>query len=569
MKIIQIPIDKIDLSDNNPRKTKAEQEKTLDLACSIKQVGLLQPIGVRAVVDSDRYSIEYGERRYLACSHLQMKTIPAVVVSDKHNSTLVGLTENIQRERMTEMDVMESVGKLANDGFSATKIAHALGMTQNRIKLYMHMLPAYHLLKNRVEKLDMDDLRNAAKVPNLIEDFITEFGEDEVIRNHVFGQFIRERRFDLDSPPFDPLRVDIPDTLGSCEGCFYNSGAHGDMFRSHIDRRYCSNAECYVQKVEHSEHELIARCYHYAIPIVTNGQELSKRMQESIESFELEVESHTDWNQYDDNDYVDIDWDDEREPGKNGFHQTDAQIADLGYQRVLFITRWNREILWAKRVVHEADPDSDDNPVKGGEITLAQPIKSGRKKIKSVPVDHAAIETIKALNEDVKKRQDKVERNNELEKEKSMQAVMEKFDDILANATKSKISEAVWNVSGSDYHPHYIAHAIYESLDWHSQKRAKQYIKGDGEEPFNIWLYANEGAKEVLDILLYFWYRMKASKEQFESTESRAYYEISQKLVPDWVAQIESTNREVYEKRNKSQEEKIGDNVAKLTDILG
>ena len=174
------------------------------------------------------------------------------------------------------------------------------------------------------------------------------------------------------------------------------------------------------------------------------------------------------------------------------------------------------------------------------------------------------------LNEDVKKRQDKVERNLELEKEKSMQAVMEKFDDILANTTKAEIASTVWGVSGNDFHPHDIAYALYHSLDWQYSARIRTYYKPNGKDNiFDVWGMGDSSARELIGVLLYFWYRMQASKEQFESRESRAYYEISQKLVPDWVVQIESTNREVYEKRNKSQEEKIGGNVAKLTDILG
>ena len=88
----------------NPRKH--FDEKTIsELAASISRQGILQPIGIRKVDDTDNYEIIYGERRFKASLEAGLKEIPAIVfqVPDETAQELA-VTENLQRKDVSPME---------------------------------------------------------------------------------------------------------------------------------------------------------------------------------------------------------------------------------------------------------------------------------------------------------------------------------------------------------------------------------------------------------------------------------------------------------------------------------
>jgi ParB family chromosome partitioning protein len=87
-----------------PRK-QFNEETIKELAASIEQHGLIQPISVIPVPESDSFVIVAGERRYRAHQHLERPTITAIIT--KGNSNEIALIENIQREDLSPMDQTE------------------------------------------------------------------------------------------------------------------------------------------------------------------------------------------------------------------------------------------------------------------------------------------------------------------------------------------------------------------------------------------------------------------------------------------------------------------------------
>ena len=83
----QIDINKIEANENQPRKV-FDDEKIEELATSIKENGLIQPIIVRKY--NRNYQIIAGERRFRACKLAGLKTIPCVIkdIDDKHMQLL-------------------------------------------------------------------------------------------------------------------------------------------------------------------------------------------------------------------------------------------------------------------------------------------------------------------------------------------------------------------------------------------------------------------------------------------------------------------------------------------------
>ncbi len=140
-KIIEYSIDKILNHTNQPRKTYT-QESIIDLANSIKQFGLLQPI----VLSSKHlpFRVIAGQRRLLAYQYLRdnvnqskYSTIPAIAKDDTTDiqNLFLALIENLQREELNIIDKSDSFKTLIENGFAKThkEIADSLGLSRENV----------------------------------------------------------------------------------------------------------------------------------------------------------------------------------------------------------------------------------------------------------------------------------------------------------------------------------------------------------------------------------------------------------------------------------------------------
>lgn len=111
-----------------------------ELADSIKEHGVIQPIVVRMI--SDKYEIIAGERRYKASKLAGKVTIPAIIVAlnDKESAELA-LIENVQRQNLTPIEESISYKKILDMGYlTQTELAVKLGKTQSTIANKLRLL---------------------------------------------------------------------------------------------------------------------------------------------------------------------------------------------------------------------------------------------------------------------------------------------------------------------------------------------------------------------------------------------------------------------------------------------
>lgn len=101
--VTEIEIASIHVNENQPRKFFSD-EKLAELAASIKEHGVVQPIVVRPVKPGE-YELVAGERRWRACKKIGLKTIPAVIkdVTEREKAE-IALIENIQRENLNPVE---------------------------------------------------------------------------------------------------------------------------------------------------------------------------------------------------------------------------------------------------------------------------------------------------------------------------------------------------------------------------------------------------------------------------------------------------------------------------------
>ncbi len=134
----EIPIDRIVPNPNQPRMT-FEEELLNELAASIKEHGVLQPILVRPA--GERYEIIAGERRWRASKIANRDTVPAIVERfDDATALEIALIENLQREDLSPLDEAVIFKKMTDElGYSIRSLAEKLGKDkgyiENRLRL--------------------------------------------------------------------------------------------------------------------------------------------------------------------------------------------------------------------------------------------------------------------------------------------------------------------------------------------------------------------------------------------------------------------------------------------------
>jgi len=116
MDVREIPINNLAVSVLNVRKTltSVEDETGInDLANDIRTNGLINPITVRKLEDSNNYEIIAGQRRFLACKLLNKKTVSCSIVDvTTQKAEELSLVENVQRNPMTNSDKIKTYSKL-------------------------------------------------------------------------------------------------------------------------------------------------------------------------------------------------------------------------------------------------------------------------------------------------------------------------------------------------------------------------------------------------------------------------------------------------------------------------
>lgn len=138
--IVELDLDYIEVNPNQPR-TNFSEEALAELATSIRELGLIQPITVRKL-DFNRYQLVSGERRYRASKKIGLRTIPAYIrIANDQESLEMALVENIQRQDLDPVEIALSYQRLIDEiGLTQEKLSERVGKKRSTITNYLRLL---------------------------------------------------------------------------------------------------------------------------------------------------------------------------------------------------------------------------------------------------------------------------------------------------------------------------------------------------------------------------------------------------------------------------------------------
>lgn len=180
--INEVALSKIHPNPDQPRR-EFDEEALSELAASIKQLGVIQPITLKQI-DEDDYRIIVGERRYRASLMAGLTTIPAYIKTvDDENVMELALVENIQREDLNAIEVALAYQKILDQTqMTQEALSERLGKKRTTITNYVRLLklPANIQLGLKDKRISMGHARALITV------------EDPVLQVEIYDRILKE-----------------------------------------------------------------------------------------------------------------------------------------------------------------------------------------------------------------------------------------------------------------------------------------------------------------------------------------------------------------------------------------
>ena len=166
--ISELPLNQIEVNPFQPR-TDFDEDTLQELAVSIKELGVIQPITVRKL-GYDKFQLISGERRFRASQIAGLNSIPVYIrIANDQEMLEMALVENIQREQLNPVEVALSYQRLIDEcKLTQEKMSERVGKKRSTITNYLRLLklPAEILSSLKKEEISMGHARALINVNN-------------------------------------------------------------------------------------------------------------------------------------------------------------------------------------------------------------------------------------------------------------------------------------------------------------------------------------------------------------------------------------------------------------------
>ncbi len=166
--ISNIPLDRITPNPDQPRTT-FDEEALEELAASIRELGIIQPLSLRKT-GPDSYQIIAGERRFRAARIAGLSDVPAYIrTANEAELTEMALIENIQREDLNAIEIALTFKKLIDQyNLTQERLSERVGKKRATVANFLRLLrlPAEVQLGLRDKRVDMGHARALLSLDN-------------------------------------------------------------------------------------------------------------------------------------------------------------------------------------------------------------------------------------------------------------------------------------------------------------------------------------------------------------------------------------------------------------------
>ena len=183
---IMMKINDVEPNRDQPRKH-FEEDALLELADSIKQFGILQPLIVQK--RNDYYEIIAGERRWRAAKQAGIKEIPVIIKEYTDQEIVeISLIENIQRENLNPIEEAQAYKRLLNEfRLKQDEVAERVSKSRTAVTNSMRLLK----LDERVQQMIIDDMISTGHARALLA--IEDKEQQYILANKVFDEKLSVR----------------------------------------------------------------------------------------------------------------------------------------------------------------------------------------------------------------------------------------------------------------------------------------------------------------------------------------------------------------------------------------
>lgn len=227
-----------------------------ELAEDISRHTLISPLTVR-VMDSGRYQLVVGERRYRAAGMIGLSVVPVLVMTlTDEEVTELQLAENMQRENPHPLDEAHAVNLLKAAGKSIEEIALRLGKSKafvySRIKISQLIEPIQEIfIADKCSMADAMEISSlAAESQQEYFDSYCSNWQSEGFRMYNVSNMVTRLKYDLKNAPFNTKDKKLIPTAAACTNCPFNSATLKSLFPELAKEAKCTNATCFRSKCQ-------------------------------------------------------------------------------------------------------------------------------------------------------------------------------------------------------------------------------------------------------------------------------------------------------------------------------
>ena len=489
-----IPLSDLVTSPTNPRKS-FDQSKTTELAESIKEKGVLQPILVRA--KGKKFEIICGERRFRASQMIkavnkQKDTIPAIIREmDDQEVRELQLIENFQREDVHPMEEALAIKYAIETGqYSTEELCAKVGKSEYYIKQRIKL----NNLSDKLQQLFFHGNLNISTAIKFsvysheIQDEIIEedFDFEDLMKDpseKVELQKWTEQKYTgkLSEATFDINDKELIKDMGSCVNCRFNTGV-ALLFPEDANTARCTNIACYKLKtettflVELEKAKQDPACVFvstnwgdkfdnpkFCNGLIADGHDVYTKYKydelekPTLESWE-EYKDDRDWNECDEDERAEIesDFQNDREDYLDDLTKYNVAVESGKYIKALIV----------------------DGEQKGEYIYITINGKKSSSQASSAKVDTKAADvTVADIDSEIARIKEKSKRNKEIDENKIWDELKKHF----APSSNSSVLKGYFSAIERKA----IAQSLYEKLDFNYRDTfRKQYNWKDNKNQF-------------------------------------------------------------------------------------